>query len=63
MEGIIERGIITAAADGRYTVASYDRGGITTPPLAALGGEGYSAGDKVIYFIFPDGTGRVICGM
>lgn len=63
MEGIIERGIIKSAQEEGYTVASCDSEGITTPPLAALDGKKYSVGDKVYYFYFPDGTGRIICGL
>lgn len=61
MHGTIERGIVKSVADGQYTVASLDRDGITTPPLATLDESEYLAGDKVIYFIFPDGTGRILC--
>lgn len=35
----IERGyILDVAADGAYTVASYDRDGIETPPIKPIGG-------------------------
>lgn len=59
--GIIERGEILTVEQSGYTIASYSRDGITTPPLKALmDGKTYSVGDKVSYFIFSDGTGRVI---
>ena len=62
--GKIERGIITAVSSGKYTVASIDREGITLPPMAALFEETeYAEGDKVVYFSFKDGTGRIICMM
>mgnify|MGYP006873098553 CR=1 FL=1 len=60
-KGIIERGKIISAEAGGYVIASIDRDGIETPPLAALhSGETYSAGDHVYYFIFGDGTGRIL---
>ena len=60
--GKIERGIIKAASKDGYTIASYDREGIETPPLMPLEEETYSVGDKVYFFYFHDGTGRIICG-
>ena len=44
--GVIERGKITASSGGRYTVASYDRDGIVTPPLSAMTeGDTFQVGD------------------
>lgn len=59
--GTIERGKILTAAQGEYTVSSYDRDGIVTPPVEAINNITYSVGDDVYYFIFPDGTGKIIC--
>ena len=50
-KGIIERGTILEAKDGGYTVASLLEEGTTCGP-----------GERVYYFIFSDGTGRIICG-
>ena len=62
--GIIERGEIKEAVQGGYIIASIDRNGIVTPPIKALEeGQSYSVGDKVYYFIFKDGTGRILCGL
>ena len=68
--GIIERGKITAVSEDGYSVASIDRYGIETPPLKALeyGQSGgsvptYSVGETVYYFVFRDGTGRIICAI
>lgn len=60
--GGIERGEIAEVSGNGYIVKSLDRDGITTPPLEALHEETYSVGDKVYYFYFRDGTGRIICG-
>lgn len=59
--GIIERGKILEVKETGYIIASYDRDGIITPPLRALDdNKSYSEGDMVYYFIFRDGSGRVI---
>ena len=60
--GIIERGEVIEVKTGGYVIASADRDGIITPPLGPLeSGHSYSVNDKVYYFIFKDGTGRIIC--
>lgn len=60
---VIERGIVTAADESGYHIASFDREGIVSPALADLSGESYAVGDKVYFFLFPDGTGKILCGM
>ena len=69
-KGIIERGEILEQSAGGYIIKSLDRDGITTPPLrtiqdgqAGVTPPAYAVGDKVYYFIFKDGTGRIICGI
>lgn len=61
--GAIERGKIVAASEGLYTIRSLDRDGITTPPMKAIDETAYSIGDRVFFFYFSDGTGRIICGL
>lgn len=61
----IERGKVTGTETSggniRYILASYDRNGITTPGLAPLpAGETYAEGDGVYFFLYPDGTGRIL---
>ena len=58
---IFERGKILAAAAGRYTVASLDREGIESPPISAINNETYTVGDMVYFFMFRDGTGKIVC--
>jgi len=59
--GIIERGEIISADNGTYDVKSLDREGIKLQLTALREEDSYSAGDKVSYFCFRDGTGRIIC--
>ena len=68
--GIIERGKITDVSENGYSIASYDRDGIITPPIRQVEwGKSsdqmpqYEVGDEVYYFIFHDGTGRIICAI
>lgn len=62
--GVIERGQVVETGANGYAIQSLDRDGIKTPPLKALEeGQSYSVGDKVYYFIFKDGTGRIISGI
>ena len=59
--GMIERGTVSTVSNGAYTIASLDRDGIMTPPLLPLNTEdSFSVGDRVYYFYFADGTGRII---
>jgi hypothetical protein len=57
----IERGEILSASDGGYTITSLDREGIETPPLKPINDATYATGEKVYFFYFKDGTGRIIC--
>lgn len=63
MGAVIERGKITTATDEGYTVASFDRDGIVTPPIQPIHDTSYTEGDKVYFFLFPDGTGKILCGL
>ena len=62
--GIIERGKITAVSADGYSIASIDRYGIETPPLKALEyGQSDGSVPTFYYFVFRDGTGRIICAI
>ena len=63
MEAYIERGKVTAADGGLYSVASYDRDGIVAEGIQAADGTAYDVGDDVCFFLFRDGTGKILCGM
>lgn len=60
---VIERGSIKEPKDDGYIVKSLDRDGIETTALKAFpaGEAEYSAGDMVYFFVFPDGTGMILC--
>lgn len=60
---LIERGKIETASTAGYTVASFDREGIVTAPIRPIDGHLYTEGEKVYFFLFPDGTGQILCGM
>lgn len=58
----IERGIVIAADDGGlYRVASLDRDGIISTPIMAVNANVYNVNDIVYFFLFPDGTGKILC--
>ena len=58
----IERGVIVSADETGYIVASRERDGIESRPIQAMGGAVYSAGDKVLFCLFHDGTGIILAG-
>lgn len=58
---VIERGRVQAAVTGGYTVVSLDREGIESPPLSPIDGQSYTVGDMVYFFLFRDGTGKILC--
>lgn len=63
MNAVIERGTVLSVTAGGYTVASFDREGIQSPPIQAIDETVYSVGSRVYFFLFPDGTGKILCGM
>lgn len=56
----VERGEITGREQDGYTVKSCDRDGIESPPIQPMNDESYQTGEKVYFFLFPDGTGRIL---
>lgn len=59
---VIERGRVRSVAATGYEVASLDRCGIVSPPILSIDGKEYAVGDMVYFFLFSDGTGKIICG-
>lgn len=58
----LERGLVLEARETGYVVRSLDRDGIVTPAIPAMGSAAFGEGDKVIFFLFRDGTGMIVCG-
>ena len=56
---MIERGEILTESSGMYTVKSFDREGVITPPIPAIS-DSYDVGDHVFFFLFRDGSGRIL---
>lgn len=54
----IERGIVVAAVDKKYSVKSYTRPGIVTPLMKSE--IPLQVGDMVYFFLFADGDGCII---
>lgn len=59
--GLIERGIINSVNADGYIVESLDRDGIVSPALPAMSGGSFSEGDAVLFVLFRDGTGMILC--
>ena len=59
----MERGRVESVTEDGYTIASWDRDGIVTPPIRPIDESTYAAGDAVYFFLFPDGTGRILAGI
>lgn len=57
---VVERGEIVSVSSDAYTVRSLDRSGIIPLPTTTIGLETYSVGDIVYFFVFGDGTGRIL---
>lgn len=57
---VVERGEILSASADTYTVLSLDRDGIVSLPTTAVGLETYAVGDLVYFFVFADGTRRIL---
>lgn len=56
----IERGIVTAASGGEYTVNSYDRPELTVSGIKNKSGATIAANDKVVFYVFTDGVGAIL---
>ncbi len=58
---VIERGTIKSTGTGGYIVSSLDRDGIETPEIGPVTeNETYAVNDRVYFFLFPDGNGKII---
>ena len=59
----IERGVIVQEVNGKYIVQSFDRHGLMTPPIETINAQQFNAGDRVYFFLFDDGSGKIIASM
>lgn len=58
---LMEIGVIEKIENDKYVVASITRPGMKTLPLKALSGDDIlSVGDKVFFFMLPNGDGCVL---
>ena len=57
---LVERGVITGIESAGYIVASLDRKDIVSPPIGAMD-DYYAMGDMVLFVLFSDGTGKILC--
>lgn len=61
-QGRVERGKILAKSGSGYTVASLDRAGIEIPDMKPIDDtKTYTIQEMVYFFVFNDGTGKIIC--
>jgi len=58
---VIERGKITSISSEGYIVESFDREGIVSPAINGVNDREYAIGDIVYFFLFADGTGKIVC--
>lgn len=59
----MERGVIEEVTAQGYSIRSDDRPGLLTPPLADAAGSTHDVGDRVVFFMFDDGFGRILSGI
>ena len=57
----IERGKITAAANDGFRVESLERPGVVSRVLGCMIEDEYTVGDRVLFVMFCDGTGKIFC--
>ena len=58
---VIERGIVAETAAGGWRVKNLDRPGLTSRVIAGIDNTAYAVNDMVYFFMFRDGTGKIIC--
>ena len=57
----IERGRIADIANDGYRVENLDRPGLTTCVITGMDNTAYNTGDLVLFVMFRDGTGKILC--
>ena len=57
----IERGQIAEVTAGGYRVKNLDRPGLTSREITGIDDTVYNAEDLVYFFLFRDGSGKILC--
>lgn len=57
----VERGRIAESTGGGYRVENLDRRGLISCVIGGIDDTAYSVGDTVYFFMFRDGTGKIVC--
>ena len=57
----IERGRIAEVTDGGYRVKNLDRPGLISRMITGMDDTVYQAEDRVYFFMFNDGNGKILC--
>ena len=57
----VERGKIAEVANGGYRVENLDRPGLVSGVISGAAGAEYTTGDYVLFVMFRDGTGKILC--
>ena len=60
---MIERGEILEVSGEGCSVKSYDRPGVVTPPLEDIHGSAHDVGERVCFFMFDDGSGKILTSL
>ena len=57
----LERGKIAEVANGGYRVSNLDRPGLTSRVITGIDDTEYTTGDLVYFYLFRDGSGKILC--
>ena len=57
----IERGRIAEVVDGGYRVKNLDRPGLISRVITGMDDTEYKAEERVYFFMFNDGNGKILC--
>jgi len=58
----VERGEITKIENNLYVIKSMTREGVITPAMGTIDEKKYEIGDRVYFFMFNDGKGKILAG-
>lgn len=58
---LVERGRIAQIANDGYRVENLDRRGLTSRAVEAMDNTEYAVDDIVLFVMYRDGTGKILC--